>query len=86
MTKYNDDQKELLAELRESPAWEFFAKAVIMPMIEARGQDILSNCAPDGSRELTVFNAGARSALVLVLAELYPDKVPEHIANLRRKI
>jgi hypothetical protein len=81
----NEDEKELLADLRESPLWAFLWATIMPAWLEARSTDI-ANAVREGNIQKAMYETGRRDGALDVAASVYDGPVPEHLKKQRRGI
>lgn len=89
MSRSKEEKAEILADLRDSPAWDFFANEFVARLLVAAGEDILESSRPgtgtnESAHAAALYASGKRDGMLDLIAAVYGDSpVPEHLRKQR---
>jgi hypothetical protein len=85
--KLTEEQQETLADLRDTPAWDYFANTFAVELLEARSVEVLEY-AEHGATVPAAYAKGRRDGVLDLIVAVYGDSknVPEQFKQLRRKV
>ncbi len=89
MAKLNEDDIELLTDLRESPGFEFFVEKIVKGLLDNQATAILDHIRNEAPQK-ALYETGRRDGILDVIGALYKhsgvEVAPPHLKELRRTL